>query len=100
MKSPIPGLPDIVKNEVITTVYKDPKYDEDFTFRAQRLPNAVDPPQVIQSDNNKNGPVIGNSHTNRYCIHIILTSKFYKLHISIHIKVGYPSFKDVPDIIL
>lgn len=68
MKSPIPGLPDIIKNEVITTVYKDPKYDEDFTFLAKRLPNAVDPPQVIQSDNNKNGPVIGNAHKNSYFI--------------------------------
>lgn len=59
LKSPIPGLPDIIKNEVVTAVFKDPKYDESFTFLAKRLPNAVDPPQVIQSENNKNGPIIG-----------------------------------------
>ncbi|EDW66477.2 5'-3' exoribonuclease 2 homolog isoform X1 [Drosophila virilis] len=66
LKSPIPGLPDIIKNEVVTAVFKDPKYDENFTFLAKRLPNAVDPPQVIQSDNNKNGPIIGfGGHTQR-----------------------------------
>jgi len=61
LKSPIPSLPDIVENTTITAVFKDPQYDEDYIFLAKRLPKAVDPPQVIQSDNNKNGPVIGKS---------------------------------------
>ncbi|XP_034115085.1 5'-3' exoribonuclease 2 homolog [Drosophila albomicans] len=67
LKSPIPDLPDIVDNTAITAVYKDPEYDEDFIFLAKRLPNAVDPPQVIQNDNShKNGPVIGfGNHSQR-----------------------------------
>ncbi|KAL7740217.1 hypothetical protein ACLKA6_003920 [Drosophila palustris] len=66
LKSPIQSLPDIVENTTLTAVFKDPEYDDDYIFLAKRLPNAVDPPQVIQADNNKNGPVIGfGNHTQR-----------------------------------
>ncbi|EDV93904.1 5'-3' exoribonuclease 2 homolog [Drosophila grimshawi] len=59
LKSPIPGLPDIMNNEVVTTVFMDPQYEDNYNFLAIRLPNAVDPPQVIQANDHKNGPVIG-----------------------------------------
>lgn len=61
LKSPLPGLPDINNNTVVTVQFKDPFYEEGYNFLAQRLPNAVDPPQVIpeESHHNKNGPIIG-----------------------------------------
>lgn len=60
--SPLPGLPDINNNTVVTVNFKDPIYEEGYNFLAKRLPNAVDPPQVIPEDSNhnKNGPIIGN----------------------------------------
>lgn len=67
LRSPISGLPDITDNQIVTTLFKDPEYDEDFIFEAKRLPEAVDPPKVLPPDEGKkHGPVIGfNSHLNR-----------------------------------
>ncbi|KAH8251366.1 hypothetical protein KR032_009757 [Drosophila birchii] len=67
LRSPISGLPDINENTIVTTTFRDPEYDEDYIFEAKRLPNAVDPPQVLPSEQGqKHRPVIGfNSHTNR-----------------------------------
>ncbi|XP_030379907.1 5'-3' exoribonuclease 2 homolog isoform X2 [Scaptodrosophila lebanonensis] len=60
LQSPIPGLPDIMNNKIVTLRFRDPKYDDDFTFPAKRLPNAEDPPQVLPIENHKNrGPMIG-----------------------------------------
>lgn len=41
------GLRDIHNNKVLTVCYRDPKYPEDFIFKAKRLPNAIDPPTVL-----------------------------------------------------
>ncbi|KAH8333486.1 hypothetical protein KR059_000230 [Drosophila kikkawai] len=67
LKSPISGLPDINENTIVTTTFRDPEYDDDYIFEAKRLPNAVDPPQVLPSEQGqKHRPVIGfNSHSNR-----------------------------------
>ncbi|KAH8305480.1 hypothetical protein KR018_010062 [Drosophila ironensis] len=67
LKSPISGQQDIANNQIVTTLFRDPGYDEDFIFEAKRLPNAVDPPKVLPAEQGqKHGPVIGfNSHTNR-----------------------------------
>lgn len=67
LRSPISGLPDITNNQIVTTLFKDPEYDEDFIFEAKRLPKAVDPPKVLPPDEgHKHGPVIGfNSHLTR-----------------------------------
>ncbi|KAH8279944.1 hypothetical protein KR054_011745 [Drosophila jambulina] len=67
LRSPISGLPDINENTIVTTTFRDPEYDDDYIFEAKRLPNAVDPPQVLPSEQGqKHRPVIGfNSHSNR-----------------------------------
>ncbi|XP_068140814.1 5'-3' exoribonuclease 2 homolog [Drosophila tropicalis] len=68
LKSPIGDLPDITDNQIVTTTFNDPQYDDDYIFPAKRLPKAVDPPQVLSSQDhhNKTGPVIGfNSHLQR-----------------------------------
>lgn len=31
--------------------FRDPKYTEDFIFKAERLPNAIDPPTVLAPEN-------------------------------------------------
>lgn len=41
------GLRDIIDNQVLTARYRDPKYPEDFIFKAKRLPKAIDPPTVL-----------------------------------------------------
>ncbi|XP_017151796.1 5'-3' exoribonuclease 2 homolog [Drosophila miranda] len=66
LPSPIAGLPDITGNTIVTTFFIDPEYDDDYIFEAKRLPDAVDPPQVLPSEGRKTGPVIGfNSHQTR-----------------------------------
>ncbi|KAH8393599.1 5'-3' exoribonuclease 2 homolog [Drosophila serrata] len=67
LRSPISGLPDINENTIVTSTFRDPEYDDDYIFEAKRLPNAVDPPQVLPSEQGqKHRPVIGfNSHLNR-----------------------------------
>ncbi|KAH8238853.1 hypothetical protein KR038_004666 [Drosophila bunnanda] len=67
LRSPISGLPDINGNTIVTTTFRDPEYDDDYIFEAKRLPNAVDPPRVLPSEQGqKHRPVIGfNSHLNR-----------------------------------
>ncbi|KAH8410165.1 hypothetical protein KR009_007258 [Drosophila setifemur] len=67
LRSPIAGLADISDNAIVTTVFRDPEYDEDYIFEAKRLPEAEDPPKVLPSEQgNKHGPVIGfNSHLSR-----------------------------------
>ncbi|ALC47921.1 Rat1 [Drosophila busckii] len=59
LQSPIPGLSDITDNTALTALFKDPIYADDYIFPARRLPNAEDPPQVLQPEGHKNGPVIG-----------------------------------------
>lgn len=41
------GLQDIENNKVLTVRYRDPKFPEDFIFKAKRLPKAIDPPTVL-----------------------------------------------------
>ncbi|XP_055848114.1 5'-3' exoribonuclease 2 homolog [Episyrphus balteatus] len=61
LQSPIKGLLDISGNVVITVRYRDPKYDPDYIFPAVRLPNAVDPPNVLGPEDREEGyrPQIG-----------------------------------------
>lgn len=47
LESPIMGLRDIHENKVLTVCFCDPKYPEDFIFKAKRLAKAIDPPTVL-----------------------------------------------------
>lgn len=61
LPSPIIGLHEIEENSVVTVRFRDPKYPDDFIFKAQKLPGAVDPPAVLAADNRSNDyrPQIG-----------------------------------------
>lgn len=48
VRSVIPGLPDIPNNMVVCVRFRDPKYDKDFVFKAERLPGAKDPDRVLK----------------------------------------------------
>lgn len=50
VESPIYGLTDIENNKVATVRYRDPKYPDDFIFKAVRLANAIEPPNVLAPD--------------------------------------------------
>lgn len=51
LESPILGQHDIEDNIVLTVRFRDPKYPDDFIFKAARLPKAVDPPTVLAPEN-------------------------------------------------
>lgn len=46
---------------MVTVRFRDPKYPDDFIFKAQRLPGAIDPPTVLAPENRSNDyrPQIG-----------------------------------------
>uniref|UniRef100_A0A182LV51 5'-3' exoribonuclease n=1 Tax=Anopheles culicifacies TaxID=139723 RepID=A0A182LV51_9DIPT len=56
LPSPIPGLPAVTENQVLTVRYQDPKFAADFVFPASKLANAKDQPKVLGA---ADGPVIG-----------------------------------------
>lgn len=56
LPSPIPGLPSVFQNRVLTVRFQDPKYADDFVFPARRLANAKEQPKVLGA---QDGPVIG-----------------------------------------
>uniref|UniRef100_A0A182XFI6 5'-3' exoribonuclease n=1 Tax=Anopheles quadriannulatus TaxID=34691 RepID=A0A182XFI6_ANOQN len=56
LPSPIPGLPAVTENQVLTVRFQDPKYADDFVFPARRLDNAKEQPKVLGANE---GPVIG-----------------------------------------
>lgn len=51
---------------MVTVRYRDPKYPEDFIFKAERLPGAIDPPTVLAAENRSSDyrPQIGTSNKN------------------------------------
>lgn len=51
MQSPIYGLKDVTDNHVVTVRFRNPKYPEDFVFKAKRLKGAIDPPTVLAPEN-------------------------------------------------
>lgn len=51
LSSPIANLHNITDNGVITVVFRDHSYEEGFIFPARRLPNAIDPPNVLAPSN-------------------------------------------------
>lgn len=55
------GLCDIHNNKVLTVRYRDPKYPEDFIFKAERLAKAIDPPTVLAPEHRSSNyrPQIG-----------------------------------------
>ncbi|KNC26021.1 putative 5'-3' exoribonuclease 2 [Lucilia cuprina] len=64
LHSPIMGLYDITENYVITVKFRDPHYAEDFIFPAERLTNAIDPPNILapESRGSNYRPRIGFNH--------------------------------------
>uniref|UniRef100_A0A182JR13 5'-3' exoribonuclease n=1 Tax=Anopheles christyi TaxID=43041 RepID=A0A182JR13_9DIPT len=56
LPSPIPGLPAVTENQVLTVRFQDPKFADDFQFPARKLINAKDQPKVLGANE---GPVIG-----------------------------------------
>uniref|UniRef100_A0A182QMX3 5'-3' exoribonuclease n=1 Tax=Anopheles farauti TaxID=69004 RepID=A0A182QMX3_9DIPT len=56
LPSPIPGLPTVFKNRVLTVRFQDPKFADDFVFPARLLENAKEQPKVLGAND---GPVIG-----------------------------------------
>lgn len=46
--TPVQGLDDIMKNQVVTVRYRNPKYPSDFIFPARKLSKAKDPPRVLK----------------------------------------------------
>lgn len=61
LPSPIIGLSEIEENSVVTVRFRDPKYPDEFIFKAEKLPGAVDPPTVLAPENRSNDyrPQIG-----------------------------------------
>uniref|UniRef100_A0A182J174 5'-3' exoribonuclease n=1 Tax=Anopheles atroparvus TaxID=41427 RepID=A0A182J174_ANOAO len=56
LPSPIPGLPGVSGNSVLTVSFLDPKFADDFIFPARKLENAKEQPKVLGAGE---GPVIG-----------------------------------------
>ncbi|XP_053657823.1 5'-3' exoribonuclease 2 homolog [Anopheles marshallii] len=56
LPSPIPGLPAVTENQVLSVRFQDPKFANDFVFPARKLSNATDQPKVLGASE---GPVIG-----------------------------------------
>ncbi|XP_052901922.1 5'-3' exoribonuclease 2 homolog [Anopheles moucheti] len=56
LPSPIPGLPAVTENQVLSVRFQDPKFANDFVFPARKLANAMDQPKVLDASE---GPVIG-----------------------------------------
>ncbi|XP_056150312.1 5'-3' exoribonuclease 2 [Lampris incognitus] len=48
VQSPIPSLRDIAQNSAIGIKFRDPKYDDDFVFKAALLPGAKIPSKVLK----------------------------------------------------
>uniref|UniRef100_A0A8C4X1D6 5'-3' exoribonuclease n=1 Tax=Eptatretus burgeri TaxID=7764 RepID=A0A8C4X1D6_EPTBU len=51
IKTPIPGLEDILKNKCVGILYKDPQYPEDYVFKAAVLAGAKIPQRVLKAGN-------------------------------------------------
>lgn len=51
LPSPILGQHEIEDNSVVTVRFRDPKYPDDYIFKAERLAGAVDPPTVLAPEN-------------------------------------------------
>lgn len=68
LPSPIIGLSEIEENSVVTVRFRDPKYPDEFIFKAEKLPGAVDPPTVLAAENRSNDyrPQIGTFNTKNY----------------------------------